>query len=304
MRGISGLGEAIVWLALGAITAWLLYRPVTGLLVASGAIRRNYAGRDVPVAGGLVFVFAALAVGALQWARQVWSGVRPELAVLEVALLVTLVGFCLFGLVDDLLGSRETGGFKGHFRLLLTEGRLTSGVVKALGGLLLAVFPGAAALAVRPGAGRGWLGLAGEAGLNAVIIALSANAINLLDLRPGRAFKGFVLLGAGALALGAPGHPVWGWLSPLAGAAAVFAGHDLRAEVMMGDTGSNVLGAAVGVAAAWTGGFGVRLGWLLALVLFHLYTERTSLSVKIEQVPALRWLDRLGRRRELEAGRK
>lgn len=304
MPVIASLGELLLWAALGALAGWVLYRPVAGLLVGAGAVRRNYAGREVPVAGGLVFMLAALAVGTLQWLAEALGRAGGDRITLHLALWTGLLGFCFLGLVDDLLGSRETGGFKGHFRLLLSEGRLTSGVVKAAGGLVVACWPAFAPVGGGTVTGGGWPRVIAEGLLNAVIIALSANAVNLLDLRPGRAFKGFVVLLAAAMAAGRIPHPVWVWLAPLAGAAVVFAGHDLRAQVMMGDTGANVLGAAVGLGVAWTGSLPVRLGWFGLLVLFHLYTERTSLSAQIERRAVLRWLDRLGRRQEQEAGRE
>jgi UDP-N-acetylmuramyl pentapeptide phosphotransferase/UDP-N-acetylglucosamine-1-phosphate transferase len=281
--------------ALGAVLAWAVYRPVVRLLKEAGALRPNYAGRPIPVGGGMVFVLAALAAQTVQ--LLLWP-LRPGHRSLPASLFVcavTLLGFALLGLLDDLLGTRETGGFRGHFRLLRREGRLTSGTLKALGGAVVAAWPAwvAAWAAVQTAWSPPWL-VMGVAAVNLLLIALTANAVNLLDLRPGRAFKGFLLLFLVALAV-RPGHPVWDWIAPLAGAAALFAVPDLRGEVMMGDAGSNPLGALVGVGVAWSWPLGLKLAWLAALVAFHLYTERASLSVAIERVAVLRWLDRLGR---------
>jgi UDP-N-acetylmuramyl pentapeptide phosphotransferase/UDP-N-acetylglucosamine-1-phosphate transferase len=63
---------------------------------------------------------------------------------------------------------------------------------------------------------------------------------------------------------------------------------------MLGDTGANVLGAAVG----WA--FVVALGatgeWvaLVVMVLLNLASERVSFSRVIDAVAPLRWFDRLG----------
>lgn len=290
----------MIWLqgagaVLGAVLAWVAYHPVVRLLAEARAVKPNYAGRSIPVAGGLAFVLAALAAETVQLLLlQLTPGGRFALPSL-LACALTLMGFTLLGFLDDLLGSRETGGFGGHFRLLLREGRLTSGTLKAFGGGMVAAWPAlvTAFAADRLAWQRPGLSL-GEAAVNLLLIALTANAVNLLDLRPGRAEKGFLLLWAIAWAL-RPSHPVWVWVAPLVGAAAFFALHDLRGEVMMGDTGSNPLGALVGVGVAWSWPLWPKLGWLVALMAFHIYTERVSLTATIERVAVLRWLDRLGR---------
>ncbi|HHW15753.1 MAG TPA: hypothetical protein GXX28_12615 [Firmicutes bacterium] len=298
----------MIWLTgagvlLGAALAAAIYRPVVGLLAAAGAVRPNYAGRAVPVGGGLVFVLATLAAHTVQW---LLAEAVPGCAYsgrLWLAGAPALLGFAFLGILDDLLGSRETGGFAGHFRLLLREGRLTSGALKALGGGVVAVWPAWVAAWTEGTLARRPLGFVlAAAWLNWLVISLTANAVNLLDLRPGRALKGFLLVGLAAVALGQPGGLVPVWLAPLAGAALVFGLHDLRGEIMMGDTGSNVLGALVGVGVAWSWSLGARAAWLLFLVAFHFYTERASLSAAIERVSVLRWLDRLGRSTEGKDG--
>lgn len=299
----------MIWLglagtALGAALAALLYAPVVGLLESAGAVRANYQGRAVPVAGGLVFVLAGVCAQSLQWLLAAATGGFGYPVRLLAAAAVTLLGFGLLGLCDDLLGSREAGGFRGHFRLLFREGRLTSGALKALGGGVVAVWAAGAGLP------SGWLTLSrqwwywGLVGLvNLLLVALCANAVNLLDLRPGRALKGFLLLLALGVAAGRTGHPGWLWIYPVLGAALVFGAHDFRAEVMMGDTGANALGALVGAGVAWSWGLGPKLGLLATLLAFHLYTERRSLSATIERVAFLRWFDRLGRPAEQGGGR-
>lgn len=282
--------------ALGAALAATLYTPTVGLLRSAGAVRPNYQGRLVPVAGGLIFVVAGLFAQSLQWLLAVATGGFGFPTRLLDAAAVTLLGFGLLGLIDDLLGSRETGGFKGHFRLLFREGRLTSGALKAIGGAVVASWAAGAGLPsgwLAAGRAAWYWGLAGL--VNLLLVALCANTVNLLDLRPGRALKGFLLLMALGLAVGRPGHPGWLWVYPVLGAALVVGFHDLKAEVMMGDTGANVLGGLTGAGIAWSWQLGPKLGLLAALVAFHLYTERISLSAVIERVAPLRWLDHLGR---------
>src|SRR5690606_29750187 len=118
-------------------------------------------------------------------------------------------------------------GFKGHFGALL-RGRLTTGGLKALGGGLIAFF---LALFLS----SSWYDVV----LNTLIIALFANMLNLLDLRPGRAVKGYFIFLLLILLL-AKGRVDWLLIMPVIGAVLVYFPYDLKAKVMMGDAGSNV----------------------------------------------------------------
>ncbi|MGB4008418.1 MAG: hypothetical protein WBL79_07430, partial [Bacillota bacterium] len=139
--------------------------------------------------------------------------------------------------------------------------------------------------------------------MDAAVVALSANLINLLDRRPGRAIKGF-LLGFAALSM-------WFWmkdgkaglarmLSPAGsalGAAIAFFPADLGETAMLGDTGSNALGAALGYCLLQ-----MTVGWrtsaLIVLVWLTLASERMSFGKVIEDNRVLRFIDRLGREKE------
>jgi len=188
------------------------------------------------------------------------------------------------GWVDDLLGDGSRRGLRGHGGALL-QGELTTGALKLLllgsGALLVG-------LAAPPkGLPQGWGWLAG-----ATLVALTVNTVNLLDLRPGRAFKGsLVLLGVAFLADGGASLPA---LPGLAAALALM-GWDLREEGVLGDAGANALGALAGwslVAALPPAGI---LGALVGLAWLHLEAEHRSLSRRIAGSSFLNWLDHLGR---------
>ncbi len=75
-------------------------------------------------------------------------------------------------------------GWRGHGSAVL-RGELSTGALKAAGSLGLALLA------------MSWLGLSdGRWLLAAGVLVLATNAFNLLDLRPGRSIKAFVLLGA------------------------------------------------------------------------------------------------------------
>jgi hypothetical protein len=174
---------------------------------------------------------------------------------------------------------------------------VTSGLVKIVGvgavGLgaaaLLAADPTVRARRRRPP--QRALGRLTDVLLGAGVVAGTANLVNLLDLRPGRALKAGLLLGAPLAADGAGGLAV----GP-AGAAAALLTADLGERVMLGDCGANALGALLGVAlAARTGPVG-RAGILTTVAALTAASEKVSFTEVIQRTPGLRELDALGRR--------
>ena len=92
---------------------------------------------------------------------------------------------------------------------------------------------------------------AGSEGIDYVadlaLLLLTTNLFNLLDLRPGRVEKVFVVLLAG-LCLGAWTAQPLELLGVFIGPVLVGAAFTLRERAMLGDTGSNLVGALAGVA--------------------------------------------------------
>lgn len=253
----------------GAATARGSYR-LLAALDAPGWRRRNYRGLEVTLAAGPALV-AGTVVGAAVASP---AGGAPVLR----ALLIAVGPAAAAGGYDDLFGSPRARGLRGHLRAL-RDGTVTSGIVKIVG-----IGAGAGLAAGRLGGPR--YDVAVATGL----IAGTANLLNLLDLRPGRAAKVAVLLGVPLVAAGA------GW--PAAGAIGAAAGLlpiDLRERGMLGDAGANALGAALGVALAARAGRRGRTLSMMAVGALTLASERVSFTSVIDATPPLRWLDQLGR---------
>ena len=158
-------------------------------------------------------------------------------------------------------------------------------MLKALGTLGLALFVLAGGRAARPPTTSSGVGL----------LVLSTNLFNLLDLRPGRAGKAFVALGA-VLTIGSWDTYALQALGLFIGPALVLLPYDLRERAMLGDAGSNVLGAVAGlwlILALGPTGEAIALGVLAVLTL---YGEFRSISAAVERNPLTRWLDSIGRR--------
>jgi UDP-N-acetylmuramyl pentapeptide phosphotransferase/UDP-N-acetylglucosamine-1-phosphate transferase len=246
----------------------------------------NYRGINVPIAAGIVLPLAVLLVEAGRGVAGAFGlGTPPEIAGTRAAIIVGVVGFALLGLLDDLIGDRSAKGLVGHLRSLVS-GRLTTGGLKMLGGGVVALIA-AAFLST------------GAVGLNILIdgavIALAANLVNLFDLRPGRASKvglfAFALLAVGSL-FNAGLVPV----AVVAGAVLALFLDDLRERLMLGDTGSNALGAAIGVGIVSQVGEAGSLIALIGLLGMTLASEFISFSKVIDKFPPFRAIDMLGRK--------
>jgi hypothetical protein len=167
---------------------------------------------------------------------------------------------CALGLADDLWSGPERG-FAGHLRA-----RRTTGVLKLVGIPLVAL--------------TRTRSLSGS-----LLVALASNALNQLDTKPGRALKAFLLAHLFLRRSGAG--------SPLT--AVLLLPYDLRERVMLGDGGSNALGAVLGLNSVERLHGRARFAAVVALAGLNLLGERRSLGRLIEVTPVLRELDGLGR---------
>ncbi len=253
------------------------------MLYAPALARANYRGRTVATAAGLFIVMAVLVVEAgRSGLGAIGLGDQPGANAARPLVLFAAFGFGLLGFIDDALGGDDRG-FRGHLRAL-TQGRLTSGMVKLLGGAAIALV-----LAAAPGFVT-WQRLAADA----VLIALAANLANLLDRAPGRMIK-YSLLAYAPLALVAGVGPVGVAAAPVMGAAVGMLPEDLAERTMQGDTGANVLGGVLGLVVVLECSRTARNVILVALVALNLASEFVSFSRVIERFPPLRAFDRLGR---------
>lgn len=269
---------------LSARLLWLVLRP---MFASPAFMRDNYAGRAVPTAVGLVLPLGvALVEAGRAVAGAAGIGAQHSLGPGRASVLVAALGLGLVGTLDDLAGTSDVRGFRGHVRAL-AAGRLSTGGVKLLGGAGVAVV----AVAVAEGATAGAPRLLADAAL----VALGANLANLLDRRPGRAIKSG-LVAMAALALLSAAAPELSGAMVVAGGAAALLLDDLRERLMLGDAGANVLGGVIALGVVVACAPGTRNLVLAAVVALNVASEAVSFTRVIEAVPPLRALDRAGRR--------
>jgi hypothetical protein len=326
----------LIALAAAVAAGWLLpalaVRSLAPSLAGSRLVAQNFRDRQVFLGLGLVWAVWAVSLLVFGMLFEIVAAFwhvdfgSPAMLLLDGPLTLGLyalpfiltVGVVLFGLVDDAFGTGEDRGFRGHLNAL-ASGRLTTGGLKMLGVGALAAYYGWGATAAQA---------TGVSGTNALVrigwwvaatlvIALSANFVNLTDLRPGRALKVYVPLALvagvvfatdamrefGAYASGAgvgwtvtdAGVSLACFLVVLLGPVVAVWGPDLGERGMLGDAGSNAMGAIVGYLLVGS----LPVLWLagVAAVLLGLnvLSERVSFTSIIERTALLRRLDEVGR---------
>lgn len=275
------------WVALPVSFAVALVVVPAGVraLGDAGLRRRNYAARQLAFPLGAVLVAASL----VALAPLAPLDDRAELSLLDPELrrwFAYVVGVAFLGLFDDALGrggETETArGWRGHGRAVLS-GDLSTGAMKAIGAFALAAY-------ATSGLGRESFDYV----VDLALLLLATNIANLLDLRPGRVEKTLLLVAAG-LCIGYRTLAPVELLGLFIGPVIVGAYFTLREKAMLGDTGSNVIGALIGIWLVTTLSDPGRVVALAVLVALTIYGEFRSISAAIERIPPLRQLDSLGR---------
>ena len=247
------------------------------LLIESNVLRPNYKKDMIPVSMGIVFL-PMLIINAIILAYFT-TNFKDMLHIF--IFLFGLVSMFFAGILDDIIGNRDVSGLKGHFKSLL-NGKLTTGGFKAL-------FGGFIGLVISIAISKNIYDIV----INTLIIALSTNLMNLLDLRPGRAIKGYLVISI--VLLFTLGEYTRNLLLLIFPNVIAYFNQDLKAKAMMGDTGSNVLGISIGILFVMGYPLKVRLIWLAFLIFIHILTEKYSLTKIIENNKFLNFIDKLGR---------
>jgi len=293
----------------------------------------NYAGRTVYNVLGFIWI--------------PWAIVMAMTGAWKEALAVSIV-FAL-GLIDDLFGTSESKGFRGHLRAL-KKGKVTTGLMKLAGISLVALVYMISAYQeylswnANPFLGHSSYGMirdelfdtmflfitSGETTslpkaiaiilIAAASIALTSNFINLMDLRPGRASKAFLMLAAIPVMTGLLGY-ILGFRiatpdsSPLLylkewGSYLLYSTFllmaalwpilltiipDLREKAMLGDGGANAAGFLAGLLLVSSCSPMTLIIYFLLMLALNLASEKISYSQVIDNNRLLKKLDNIGR---------
>ncbi|WP_052947601.1 hypothetical protein [Aneurinibacillus tyrosinisolvens] len=262
----------LVFLAAAGITAYGMMIGLCGVFRKKGWVSFNYKKTEVPHGCGILFPFCFL----------LFAGFFPNGA--TERLVVCAAGICLVGWIDDRMGDKGTKGLRGHFLALWKERRMTTGMLKAVSAFLFAVC-----------AASFFYTAMGDFAVDTLLITLATNAMNLLDLRPGRALKGFWLLQSLCLTAGTIPAALAPFTYYVLLLTVIMAPFDFSAKAMLGDSGANLLGFLAGALCAYSLNLYVKIILLVLLLVLHYYAERASISAAIENNRFLRRMDAWGR---------
>ena len=247
------------------------------LLIESNVLRPNYEQDMIPVSMGMVFLPMIIINSII---LSYFTNNLNDMLYIFIFLFGSVSMF-FAEILDDIIGNRDVSGLKGHFKSLL-KGKLTTGGFKAL-------FGGFIGIVISIAISKNIYDII----INTLIIALSTNLMNLLDLRPGRAIKGYLLISI--VFLFTLGEYFKNILLLILPNVVAYFNQDLKAKAMMGDTGSNVLGISIGILFVIGYSLKVRVIWLVFLIFIHILTEKYSLTKIIEHNKFLNFIDKLGR---------
>lgn len=268
-----------LWLGVYSyLLTYLLLPSILDLLTRGMLTAQSYQGQRIPEGAGIVILIAT-GVSLMSTLPFYWPQWERE----GLVFLFFLLAIGLLGLLDDSLSQKGIKGLQGHLDYFFREGCLSTGLLKALGGVSTALFVS-------------WL-LSGDLYLfflNSLLLCLSTNALNLLDLRPGRAGKAFLLVMFITLWHSSRAAPLF-LLTAVLGSVLAYLPADLQGQAMLGDTGANLLGASLGMAQLWSFSPRLKVTVVLLLIGLHVFCEAFSLSKIIAAIPFLEFLDGIGR---------
>ena len=238
--------------------------------------KENYRQYKISVLGGIVLLASILASSSIIFLIPKFSDSYEN----SFALLFIVTGFAFVGLLDDLVGDKSKQGFKGHLSELI-RGRVTTGTLKLFGAPLVALI----ALSSQIEA-RGYLWVL----VDVVAISLVANLFNLLDLSPGRTSK-YAIVTLLVIAFAADTNEMIFMFLGVIFASLI---GDLREKYMLGDCGSNVIGAIVGYFLIDSLDNSGAIILILISLTLNLASEFVSFSKIIQKIWPLKMFDFFG----------
>lgn len=298
----------MVGLLLCAWSLWLgrsLLPMIRMFMTNHGMLQPNYKGQQIATGCGILIWLLVIVNAVVMNGLTVLFRGHERLSGFDqvpfLSYVAALSAVALAGFVDDAIGDKAVKGLKGHWRLWKEEQICSTGLMKAI------VTGIAALLFVGVIVHDSWWHI----GADLLLLGLMTNGVNLLDVRPGRALKGFLMITvAGTIgqlivnAVSGQFHidellqmaiKLAPYVIPVYIGAYVLLGPDLRAELMIGDTGANMLGFAIGCWVILGSAWQLQAVLIVFMLVLHIMAWRSSVSQWIEANRLLLWFDLLGR---------
>ena len=258
-----------------AVAAYVLLKQrILVFLKQKNMVVENYMGKQIVTGGGLLLLFPCLLA--------VFPKLLIEYKTNYIFYILIVLSLTFSGILDDILGDSSAKGIIGHTRCFI-KGGFSTGIMKALTGGIIGIL-----LALsRYETPIGFF-------LDIIMFPLCINLINLLDLRPGRAIKGFSTL-LFLIAISSGFKEIWIVL-PMITSLCCYLKGEMEERYMLGDTGANLIGGILGFYAVITLPMQGKLILTIFLITIQLFAEFYSLSRWIDTIPLLRKIDQFGKK--------
>lgn len=244
-----------------------------------GFVKINYKYQEIPVSFG-VFIFLVESILLFTISDTAF-----------LSLWTFLLVIVLIGTIDDIYGDQYIKGIHNHLKSFF-RAKITTGFIKAITGGLIAIM-----LAIRIGNNIF------EYIAHFFLILFMINTINIFDLRPGRALKLFFFLTLLLILINTSFLTDNFSLVVISVLLVVFY-YDLRGKIMIGDSGSNLIGLHLGIWYSIFAPIYVEWSLILFLLVLHIYTEKYSLTKLIEKNRYLLRIDSWGRQDKVRGSEK
>lgn len=248
-----------------------------------GLLAENFRGERIPLGVG---VFLLLGQGLYLMLRStIWIGLGwgEPVQISSIIFFISMSAVGIIGFVDDRWGRYDIKGLRGHLQYAREHRKLTTGLWKVIIIMLAAML-----VSVNIAHPNHWWFVI-------VILMLSSNLFNLLDVRPGRAGKLFLLMGLLSFFLTGDWYGLFGeWLG-LWGVWFLLIIGDLQGKWMLGDAGSNLLGFVTGIWIISLYPFWIQLMLGFVFLWLHWFAEKYSIQRWVEAHHWIRRVDEWGR---------
>lgn len=279
------------------IGLWLLPR-VQRFVTAHQIVEKNFKQKLIPTAMG-IFIGAMLIVYVILLSTLVELAPFQSMAkFIEMSklssYLLALFAVCFVGWLDDTIGAKDVKGFAGHWRRWKTDKVMTTGWIKMWTTGALALWMCSQLLSIG-GEAHPFINFSLVI-IKFLLMTLMTNTLNLLDVRPGRALKFYGIFIVLLAALSTPWTAYIAYMLPVVICALILLKPDLRGSLMMGDTGSNVLGFALGYCLCIAVPISMQMTIVMLLIAMHWVAAKSSITYVIAKVNWLNRLDEWGRK--------
>lgn len=232
----------------------------------------NYEGKTIPYSLGVVVIYSY----AVMYAH--FSETSEALSLYSF---IYIFGIWFIGFIDDMFGEPFPKGLRGHFSFLLKYHVITTGTVKVIGTVMLALY----FLFERSGE------LSFVHAIHFLLLIGLPHVMNLFDTKPLRVWKVAFLFFAIMLLFVPISTSILIVLATVFITIFIFEGKKMA---MLGDNGATTVGAIVAIMIIHYTTIPIQLVILLFVYSFILFAERWSISTTIERFYLLKLIDRLG----------